>query len=147
MSKPIDQVVAKHLEYLGYETHLQPDGWTYAVHPVRQDIHVHAFVLGVRLHCLLWIGNDVSSRDAWLEFVNRANESSTVARFTFGRDAEGTWFVRIRALLSGAYDRRLFGLLLDAWHEDLAVLRTAPREEETKVEADEEKQEERGVVH
>ena len=136
MSKPTDQIVAKHLEYLGYEIHVQPDGWTYAVHPVRHNIHLRAFELGVRLHCLIWIGNDVSSREAWLEFVNRANESSSVARFTFGRDAEGTRFVRIRALLSGAYERRPFGLLLDAWHEDLAFLRTAPREEDTRDEAD-----------
>jgi hypothetical protein len=147
MSKPIDQIVAKHLEYFGYENHVQPDGWTYAVHPVRHNIHLRAFELGVRLHCLIWIGNDVSSREAWLDFVNRANESSAVARFTFGRDAEGTWFVRIRALLSGVYDRRLFGLLLDAWHEDLAVLRTASREEETRDEAEEEKHEERAVAH
>ena len=147
MSKPVHQIVAKHLEYLGYQVQLQPDGWTYAVHPVRHNIHLRASELGVRLHCLIWIGNDVSSREAWLEFVNRANESSTVARFMFGRDAEGTWFVRIRALLSGAYERRPFGLLLDAWHEDLAVLRTAPRVEEPKVEADEEKQEDRAVVH
>jgi hypothetical protein len=147
MSKPIDQFVAKHLQYFGYDIHVQPDGWTYAVHPVRHNIHLRAFELGVRLHCQIWIGNEVSSREAWLEFVNRANESSAVARFTCGRDAEGIWFVRMRALLSGAYDRRLFGLLLDAWHEDLAVLRTAPREEETQDEVDEEKQEERAVAH
>ena len=147
MSKPVDQIVAKHLEYLGYEVHVQPDGWTYAVHPVRHNIHLLASELGVRLHCLIWIGNDISGREAWLEFVNRANESASVARFAFGRDGEGTWFVRIRALLSRVYDRRLFGLLLDAWHEDLAVLRTAPRDEEAKVEADERKQEERAVVH
>ena len=53
----------------------------------------------------------------------------------------------MRALLSGAYDRRPFGLLLDAWHEDLAILRTAPREEQAKVESEEGKQEERVVVH
>ena len=79
--------------------------------------------------------------------MNRANESSSVARFTFGRDAEGAWFVRMRALFSGGSDRRPFGLLLDAWHEDLAILRTAPREEEAKVEAEEGKQDERAVVH
>ena len=33
-------------------------------------------------------------------------------------------------------DRRPFGLFLDAWHEDLAVLRTAPREEEVSTEGD-----------
>ena len=53
MSKPIDQIVAKHLEYFGYEIHVQPDGWTYAVHPVRHNIHLRAFELGVRLHCLI----------------------------------------------------------------------------------------------
>ena len=147
MSRPVDRIVAKHLEYLGYQTHVQPDGWTYAAHPVRHNIHIRASELGVRLHCLIWIGNDVSSREAWLDFVNRATESSSVARFTFGRDAEGTWFVRIRALLSGAYERRPFGLLLDAGHEDVAVLGTAPREEEGKLEGYEEKQEEHAVVH
>ena len=147
MSKPIDRIVAKHLEYLGYEARPQPDGWTYAVHPVRHNLHVHAFVLGVRLHCMVWIGNDIASREEWLEFVNRANESSNVARFTLGRDAEGTWFVRIRALFTGRYDRRPFGLFLDAWHEDLAVLRTAPREEEVTTEKDGDEQEVRAVVN
>lgn len=141
MSETTERAVTKHLQYFGYEVHEQPDGWWYAVHPVRLNLHVRAFELGVRLHCVLWIGNQVADRGAWLEFVNRANDSATVARFTFGRDQEGTYCVRVRALLPATYTRRLFGLLLDAWHEDLAAFRSAPLE--TPVEDDEDGDEEK----
>ena len=52
--------------------------------------------------------------------------------------------MRVRALLPATYTRRLFGLPLDAWHEELAVLRSAPRE--TPVEEDEEHDEEKPVA-
>jgi hypothetical protein len=123
------KALTRHLEYLGYQVEAQPDGWSYATHPVRFNIHVRPFELGVRLHCIVWIGDAVASRRAWLQFVNRTNDATTVARFTFGRDEEGTYYVRMRGLLPARYDRRLFGLLLDAWHEDLAHMRSAPREE------------------
>jgi hypothetical protein len=141
MHETMVRAVTRHLQYFGYEVEAQPDGWHAATHPVRFNVHFRPIELGVRLHCLIWLGNTVASRRAWLQFVNRANENSTVARFTFGRDDEGTYYVRIRALLPARYERRLFGLLLDAWHEDLAQLRSAPREERVPNEegADEEK--------
>ena len=144
MSDTIDRTVGRHLEYLGYEVHDHPDGWSYAVHPVRLNMHVRACELGVRLHCMLWIGNHVANRPVWLEFVNRANDSATLARFDFGRDDEGAYHVRVRALLPATYKRRLFALLLDAWQEDLRLLRSAPRE--MPVEEDEGDEEEQAAA-
>jgi hypothetical protein len=129
MHDKLTRALASHVEHFGYGVEAQADGWFHATHPVRFTFHFRPFELGVRLHCIIWIGNAVASRRAWLQFVNRANDASTVARFTFGRDDEGTYYVRIRGLLPARYERRLFGLLFDAWHEDLAQLRSAPREE------------------
>jgi hypothetical protein len=141
MHEKLTKTLTRHVEHFGYQVEAQPDGWCHATHPVRFNFHFRPFDLGVRLHCIIWIGNTVASRRAWLQFVNRANDTSTVARFTFGRDDEGTYYVRIRGLLPARYDRRLFGLLLDAWHEDLTQLRSSPREEKVQDEEapDEEK--------
>jgi hypothetical protein len=145
MHEKMAKAVTRHLEYLGYQVEAQPDGWFYATHPVRFNIHFRPFELGIRLHCIVWVGNTVASRRAWLQFTNRANDASTVARFTFGRDDEGTSYVRMRGLLPARYDRGQFGLLLDAWHEDLAYMRTAPREEKVRDEGDAQEEEEPAV--
>jgi hypothetical protein len=147
MTEKMDRRVARHLEYLGYDVAHQSDGWHYAVHPVRHNVHFRSLELGVLVHTLIWIGNHAADEGAWLEFVNRANESCLLARYMFGRDGEGTYFVRVRALLPGTYERRLFGLLMDAWHQDLAQLRSAPIEESADESDQEDKEKPATVVN
>jgi hypothetical protein len=136
MTKDIATLLATHLEYLGYEVRQQDDKWSIAAHPTRWNFHFRAFDIGVRVHCAIVLHKRLPNRDAWLEFVNRANDSARLARFALVRDAEGDNVVRIRTLLPRTYDRRTFGLLLDAWHEDVALLRTAPPNEEEDEAAD-----------
>lgn len=133
-----------HVECLGYEVTLQPDGWTLATHPVRLNFLFRPFEIGVRLHCAIWLGKKRPDEDAWHAFLNRANDTSVFSRFALARDDEGEYSVRVRALLPATYDRRAFGLLLDAWQEDVALLRSAPgpasdHEEETDEGQEEEK--------
>jgi hypothetical protein len=126
-----------HVECLGYEVTPQPDGWTLASHPVRLNFLFRPFEIGVRLHCAIWLGKKRPDEDAWHAFLNRANDTSFFARFAMARDDDGEYSVRVRALLPGMYDRRTFGLLLDAWQEDVALLRGAPRSASEEEEAEE----------
>lgn len=127
MDEKFLKTVTSHVEYLGYDVKPpHPDGWVLAVHPVRLDFMFRPFELGVRLHCVLFVGKRVDE-EAWRSFLNRLNDTSMFARFALFRDDEGDYGVRVRALLPGKYDRRTFGLLLDAWQEDVALLRSAPR--------------------
>ena len=128
MNERITRSITRHLEYVGYEVREQEDGWHLAVHPVRYNFQFRALAFGVRLHALISMGTHVASRGPWLRFVNRANEASLLTQFTFGRDNEGTYFVRMRALLPPTYRRQPFGVLLDLCHEDLALCRSAPVE-------------------
>ena len=126
MIETLQKRVAAHLAYLGYEVKPpQPDGWALAVHPVRLDFVFRAFEIGLRLHCVLFLGKQ-ADEEAWRHFLNRANDSSVLSRFALVRDEDGDFAVRVRTLLPGAYDRRRFGLLLDAWQEDVALLRGGP---------------------
>jgi len=57
-----------------------------------------------------------------------------VARAALAQDADGDWFLRARAILPSAYERRLHGALLDAWHGDLEYMQHAPsRDDEVPV--------------
>ena len=68
------QAVA-HLEYLGYEIELEPDGWSYARHPHRYNFHLQTFAHGINLHCQVGVGASIdNSRARWLDFLNTANE-------------------------------------------------------------------------
>ena len=120
--------VAQHLEYLGYApTAPDDDGWVPAPHPNRYNIFFRPFNDGVVLHCTVGIGGRVSeSREAWLEFLNTANEHASLCRFSLVQNGTGEAMVRIRALLLGSYDRRVFSELLDLWHADHALLRNGP---------------------
>lgn len=130
-----------HLEYLGYHVSAQaPDGWCFAEHPLRYDIHVRRFPMGLRLNCAVEIGAEPgSSRAAWLEFLNAANERARMAQFSLAEGADGLLRVRMAALISGAYNRQVFSMMMDFWHEDLDIVRCKPafpvsRDDEEKAE-------------
>jgi hypothetical protein len=117
-----------HLEYLGYEVGLDPDGWSTAEHPARYDFHLRAFARGIKLHCAVGIGASAgNTRPALLEFLNTANERSQVTRFSLFEDEVGVYRIRMRALISGAYSRPVFAMMMDLWHDDLTQVRHMPR--------------------
>jgi hypothetical protein len=123
--------VTRHFEYLGYDVVLQPDGWSLATHAVRLNVLFKPFAIGVRLHCALWLGTNLPDMEAWHDYLNHANDVSAISRYALAKGDDGEWSVRVRALLPSRYDRKSFGLLLDAWQEDVGRLRFSPRHETT----------------
>ena len=120
-------LIAAHLEYLGYEVRLDPEGWSQAQHPYRYDFHLRSFPQGIRLHCSVGIGAAIgNSRVAWLEFLNDANERGHIAQFSLFEDSMGRHVVRICAFVSGAYSRPAFAMAMDMWHDDLDLVRRKP---------------------
>jgi hypothetical protein len=136
VSATLPKGLSTHLACFGYELQPQPDGWTLAIHPVRYNFSIRAFDIGVRVHSAIIIGKELPNPRAWLAFINHANDTAILSRFAVTVDEDGDHLMRVRALLPAKYDRRTYGLLLEAWHEDLALLRMAPRA--TLGEADEE---------
>ena len=121
-------LIAAHLEYLGYEVRLDPDGWSHAQHPYRYNFHLRAFPLGIRLHCTVGIGAAIgNSRVAWLEFLNAANERGHIAQFSLFEDEHGpARRSGCCAFVSGAYSRPAFAMAMDMWHDDLDLVRRKP---------------------
>jgi len=120
-------LTAAHLEYLGYEVRLDPEGWSHARHPYRYSFHLRRFPQGVRLDCTVDIGAAIgNSRVAWLEFVNAANERGLIAQFSLFEDKVGRHVVRMCAFVSGAYSRAAFAIAMDMWHDDLDIVRRKP---------------------
>jgi hypothetical protein len=119
--------VGKHLEFFGYSIESKSDDWIYARHPFRWNFHYRGSAAGLRLFCWGICGKLLADeRAAWLEHVNRINDSASLCRFALMQE-EGIGAVRIRAFLPGTYDRRLFGIAIDMWHEDLGMFhRDAP---------------------
>jgi hypothetical protein len=117
-----------HLEYLGYEVGPpQPDGWSYARHPQRYDFHLRALPWGIRLHCAVPLGASVTnSRDAWLAYLNTANENGRFTQFSLTEIRSGVHGTRMRAFASGPYDRNAFAMVMDMWHDDLDWIRRKP---------------------
>ena len=120
--------VINHLEYLGYETlPVAPDGWSSAIHRHRYNFHLRTYARDMRLHCTVPIGAAIgSSRAAWLEFLNTANERGMIAQFSLFEDKLGVHRVRMFAFVSGAYNRKDFAMVMDMWHDDLDLVRRAP---------------------
>jgi hypothetical protein len=85
-----------HLEYLGYEVGPpEPDGWSYARHPQRYDFHLRALPWGIKLHCAVPIGASVTnSREAWLVYLNTANEKGRFTQFSLLENRSGVHCVR-----------------------------------------------------
>jgi len=122
----LSQAVA-HLEYLGYEVGPDTRGWTYARHPYRYNFHLQAFAGGIRLHCVTGIGASLgNSREAWVDFLNAANDRGHVVRFSLVVDKDGVFHVRMRGLITGPYNRSVFAMVMDMWHDDLDLVRLKP---------------------
>jgi hypothetical protein len=120
-------LIAAHLEYLGYQIRLDPEGWSHAQHSYRYDFHIRSFPQGIRLHCSVGIGAAIgNSRVAWLEFLNDANERGHIAQFSLFEDSMGRHVVRITAFLIAAYSRPAFAMAMDMWHDDLDLVRRKP---------------------
>jgi hypothetical protein len=117
--------IAAHLEYLGYElAPPEPDGWCYAQHPARYNFHLRSFPWGIRLHCAVWIdASAAKSRDAWMAYLNTANEKSRLTQFSLFEDESGAYAVKMRAFASGPYSRQVFAMVMDMWHDDLDLIR------------------------
>ena len=125
--------MVKHLEFLGYRAEVQDDGWTFVSHPTRPDFFVRDFPFGIRAVAMFTLDRVVCDPE-WLAFVNKCNELGTLSSFSlvFKKDGSGT-AVRVVTVLPRAYDKPTFGAWVDAWHEDLALLRNAPEREEAAV--------------
>jgi hypothetical protein len=119
---------AGHLEFLGYECELQPDGWLHAAHPTRWNFFLKAVEIGVLFHCTIRIGLLTDARrSASIEFINRTNQHSLLARFTLEYDvALQSFLVRARMVAPLEYRRKEFGVWMDIWHKDLERLGDAP---------------------
>ena len=122
----LTQAIA-HLEYLGYEVELQPDGWSYARHSYRYDFHLRTFAQGINLHCMAGIGASIdNSRAGWLAYLNYANDRGQLTRFALVEDKDSLSHVRMRARVCGAYSRPVFAVMMDMWHDDLDLIRRRP---------------------
>ncbi len=121
------QVIA-HLEYLGYEVDPpEPDGWSFARHPLRYDFHLRTVPSGIRLHCA--VQTDVAegkSRAEWLDYLNTSNARSRITHFSLFEDRYGMYGVRMSAFASGSYSRRTFAIVMDMWHDDVDRIRRKP---------------------
>jgi hypothetical protein len=143
------QAVA-HLEYLGYEVDPpEPDGWSFARHPLRYDFHLRAFPWGIRLHCAVRTDLAVGkSRLEWLEYLNTANERSRITHFSLFEGPWGTYDVRMSAFASVPYSREAFAIVTDMWHDDLDwIRRKRDLPVRTAVETEEEEEEEAVTLH
>jgi hypothetical protein len=119
--------VAAHLEYLGYEVGPDADGWRQARHPSRYHFHLRTLEWGTMLYCEVGIGASIgNSHDAWTGLVNKANERGHVTRFSLVECSGGLFNVRMRALVSGGYNRRVFARVMDLWHDDVDLVRRRP---------------------
>jgi hypothetical protein len=122
--------LANHLEFLGYSVQAgeEPDDWATATHPRRYNFFFMRTDGPILLHCVLTLGTEAEEqRHEWLEFINAGNLRSTLARFAMDKDSDGDTIVRIKAVLPGTYDRRLFGDLLERWHDDQDRMRGGPK--------------------
>ena len=61
-----------------------------------------------------------------LEFINRLNEESAIARFALVRTPEGTQVLNLRANLPPYTDKAGFGTCVDLWHQDCDKVRSMP---------------------
>ena len=121
------QAVA-HLAYLGYEVgRADADGWSPATHPLRYNIHVRAFPIGLKLNCA--VGIDIgpgSTLQDWRGYLNAATEHARFVQFSLFQDKSGEYCVRMRAWISGAYSRSVFAIFMDMWHDDVDLIRRKP---------------------
>jgi len=128
MAKATGESFEKHLEFLGYSVDPANDaGWQLVHHDRRWNIFIRVLETGTRVFGQIMAGKSFGDdREEFLDALNRANDDSAVARFSVVQDEDGDVVVRARALFTGAYDRRAFGMFMDAWHDDIALLGRLP---------------------
>jgi len=120
------QAVA-HLEYLGYAVEPDAEGWRAARHPSRYYFHLRTLEWGTMLYCEVGIGASIgNSHAAWTGLVNKANDRGQVTRFSLVECSNGLFNVRMRAFVSGSYNRKVFARVMDMWHDDLDLVRRRP---------------------
>jgi len=143
-SAPVEVVddfarVVAHLEFLGYSVSSEENGWSYAQHPHRYSFHLRAFPEGIRLDATVAITvSPGNSRAAWVDFLNSANAQSVMTRFLLRETTADTFGVTMRALATGGYSRRVFGLVMDMWHQDVDQVRRQPAFTEPSTDANDE---------
>ncbi len=119
--------VRKHLEFLGYSSILQDDGWMFASHPTRPDVCFRTVPFGVRMVALFDLGRPSDTlRAEWVDFANRCNNVGIFVRFALGTRDDGGYLFRATAVFHGEYARASFGAFIDAWQSDLALMAHAP---------------------
>ena len=55
-----------------------------------------------------------------------ANDRGHLTRFSLVEDKDDLCHVRMRALVTGAYSRSVFAMVMDMWHDDLDLVRRKP---------------------
>jgi hypothetical protein len=116
-TKTIDQI-SNHLEFLGY-TVAHEGNITSAKHNSRLGILMKPLGGGI-LFTTIFGGADHAKRDriGYLELVNSLNNQAAVARFYADKDSD---FI-IEAWHPDAYDRTAFGVFMETWNRDCALL-------------------------
>jgi hypothetical protein len=92
---------------------------------LRYDFHLRAFPWGLRFYCGVGLRAG-TSRSEWLDYLNTANKQSHITHFSLDEDGSGGFGVRMYALASGTYSRKVFALVMDMWHYDLDRIRRKP---------------------
>jgi hypothetical protein len=112
VAEDLISLACAHLEFFGYTIDEEPDGWRFARHPVRWTFHLRFRDAALRFVCAVHIGTLADgTREEWQAHVNQMNERAALCRFALIRE-NGADVVRIRAVFTGAYERRLFGMAL-----------------------------------
>ena len=140
MAKASGNPFQQHLEFLGYAVDPANDsGWQLARHDRHWTIYIRVLETGARLFGQSVAGKSFGDEQLdFLEALNRSNDDAAVARFSVIQDDEGDIVVRARALFTGPYDRRTFGMFMDGWHDDIALLARLPELPQVADGADEE---------
>jgi hypothetical protein len=116
-TKALDSMLA-HLEFLGYEV-TQDGEIARAKHATRYNVSLRSFASGILL-TRLFGANDTARQDkaGYLEFINSLNNKAAVARFYADKDMD----LFIEAWYPDMYDRPSFGLFLEIWDRDCALM-------------------------
>ena len=146
-SEKTTALVAKHLEFLGYTATPQDDGWTFAAHPTRPDLCFRAVPFGIRVVALFDLGKLTDGlRAEWVEFANRCNNAGIFVRFSLSTRTDGGHSFRTTAVFHGEYAKAAFGGFIDAWHDDVALMKHAPNGQEAESDGDDDEDEEVGAA-
>ena len=90
-SEKTTALVGKHLEFLGYTSTLQDDGWTFAAHPTRPDLCFRTVPFGIRVVALFDLGKlSDGLRAEWVEFAEPLQQRRHL-RAVLARHAHRRW--------------------------------------------------------